>query len=377
MTDQSLLVQGAVSAPYSIQIGKDLSGLSSHLRALELPARRACVVTDSHVGPLYAAEAAAAAEEAGLKTHVYTWEAGEEHKMLERIRGLYVSLIEHDLDRKDILIALGGGVTGDMCGFAAATYLRGIDFVQVPTTLLSMVDSSVGGKTGVDLDGYKNMVGAFHQPRLVCIAVDTLKTLPPEQFASGMGEVIKHGLIRDAAYVERLERSAADVIGGDPETLAEIIYRSVEIKAGIVERDPLERNERRLLNFGHTIGHAIEKECGFTLTHGQCAALGSIAACRISADRGLIAEEDVDRVKRLFASYGLKTSVSGREIIVSGSTAENDVIVPERILDAVRHDKKKMGEVVPFVLLNGIGNAFICLDVSADEILRGIDEILG
>ncbi|MBR0105859.1 MAG: 3-dehydroquinate synthase, partial [Lachnospiraceae bacterium] len=176
MIHKSVKIQGAVSAPYSIEIRRDLSELSAMLSSLTIPAKRACVVTESRVGPLYAEEVRRAAEKAGFETSVFTFEAGEEHKDLGQISALYKHLIERSFDRRDVLIALGGGVCGDMCGFAAATYLRGIDFIQVPTTLLSMVDSSVGGKTGVDLDGYKNMVGAFHQPRLVYMGVETLNT---------------------------------------------------------------------------------------------------------------------------------------------------------------------------------------------------------
>ena len=364
MTSHTLQVQGADFAPYLIHIHKDLSDFCTCLKALQHPAKRVCIVTDTNIGPLYAETICQAVAKAGFTPFVYSFKAGEEHKTLDQIRALYGFLIEREFDRKDLLIALGGGVTGDMCGFAAATYLRGIDFIQIPTTLLSMVDSSVGGKTGVDLGGYKNMIGAFHQPRLVYIAVSVLVTLPTLQFSSGMGEVIKHGLIRDAAYFRMLETSCSNALTGDPQILAEIIYRSVRIKAEIVGRDPLEQNERRLLNFGHTVGHAIEKESGFTLTHGQCVAFGCIAAARISAERGLLPVHEIPAVRALFKAYGLSDTLHA-------SFAE-----PSRILDALKHDKKKQGDTVAFVLLNRIGDAFVCSDVTPDEILSGLSEIL-
>ncbi len=362
MIHKSVKIQGAVSAPYSIEIRRDLSELSAMLSGLGLPAKRACVVTESRVGPLYAPEVRRAAEASGFETTVFTFEAGEEHKDLSQISALYKHLIERSFDRRDVLIALGGGVCGDMCGFAAATYLRGIDFIQVPTTLLSMVDSSVGGKTGVDLDGYKNMVGAFHQPRLVYMGVETLNTLPAEQFASGMAEVIKHGLIRNADYLDMLERDADAVRALSPETLADLIEESVRIKAEIVEHDPTERNERRLLNFGHTVGHAVEKASGLSFTHGQCVALGSIAAGRISVSRGTLTEADLSRMKRIFASYGLRTEIPS--------------IDRNAVTEAMMHDKKKQGDAVAFVLLDGPGRSYVCGDVTKEQIGEGLEEII-
>ena len=328
------------------------------------PCKKVCLVSDTNVYPIYGKGVKASLESEGYEVFTFIFEAGESSKTTDTVIKIVEFMSENELTRNDLAVALGGGVCGDMCGFAAATYLRGIDFIQIPTTLLSMVDSSVGGKTGVDLGGYKNMIGAFHQPRLVYIAVSVLVTLPTLQFSSGMGEVIKHGLIRDAAYFHMLETSCSNALTGDPQILAEIIYRSVRIKAEIVGRDPLEQNERRLLNFGHTVGHAIEKESGFTLTHGQCVAFGCIAAARISAERGLLPVHEIPAVRALFKAYGLSDTLHA-------SFAE-----PSRILDALKHDKKKQGDTVAFVLLNRIGDAFVCSDVTPDEILSGLSEIL-
>ena len=368
-SEKTLTVTGVGQTPYSVMIKPSFAGFCEAFRALRLPARRVCVVTDSRVGPLYAEKfteelmrVPPLREDAGkLQVSLYTFTAGEEHKTLDQIRGLYEHLIQNSFDRKDLLIALGGGVTGDMCGFAAATYQRGIDFIQVPTTLLSQVDSSVGGKTGVDFSGYKNMVGAFHMPVLVYISLDTLDTLPKDQFESGMAEVIKHGLIKDAAYTGWLEASRSQIISGDTGARAEMVFRSIQIKSRIVGQDPTEQGERRLLNFGHTLGHAIERESGFALGHGQCVALGCCAAARMSCLKGLISPEDVSRVRGLFSDYGLPVTVKGLD--------------KAAVMAAMKRDKKKQGDTVPFILLDRIGDAFVCGDIGSELIETGLESI--
>ena len=268
---------------------------------------------------------------------------------------------QHEVDRTGILAALGGGVTGDLTGFGAATYLRGIDFIQIPTTLLAQVDSSVGGKTGVDFEQYKNMVGAFHQPRLVYMNLSTLKTLPPREFSCGMGEVIKTGLICDKDFFQYVQNCQAKVSQMDLSVLASMIRRCCTIKAGVVERDPREKGERALLNLGHTIGHAVEKLKDFQLLHGQCVGLGLIAAGYISMQRGLLTVSEYEQVRSCCASYGLPLTVSGLD--------------PEKVLSATKKDKKMERGHIKFIFMDGLGKSFISTDLTDEEMLVGIREI--
>ncbi len=248
---------------------------------------------------------------AAKKAEHFIFPAGEENKNLDTVRNLYEALIVKQFDRHDYLLALGGGVVGDLCGFGAATYLRGISFIQVPTTLLSQVDSSIGGKTGVDFDSYKNMVGAFHMPKLVYSSTATLKTLSEEQFSSGMGEVIKHGLIKDASYYQWLMEHAAEIHSRDLTVLSEMVLVSNKIKRDVVEKDPTEQGERALLNLGHTLGHAIEKLSDFRLVHGHCVGLGCIAAMAISINRGMIRSEELPKLLTVMEQFAMPVSVSG------------------------------------------------------------------
>ena len=324
--------------------------------------RRVMIVTDDHVAPLYADALRERLHSVSPSVSAHVIPAGEKHKTLDEVRRLYGELIRAQLDRKDLIVALGGGVVGDLAGFAAATYLRGIRFIQIPTTLLAMTDSSIGGKTGVDFDGYKNMVGAFHMPSLVCIHPAVLKTLPDRELSAGMAEVIKHGLIRDAAYAERISESMDDVFEREPAILSALIHRSCEIKGSIVEADPFEQGERALLNFGHTIGHAIEKAYDFRMLHGECVALGCIAAAHISERRGLISAKDATYIKSLFRAYGLPVSAAG-------------LPATEEILRLTLSDKKMEAGQIRFVLLRRIGEAFVSDDVSREEMGEAIDAL--
>ena len=239
---------------YDICMKTSFDGLKKETEAFDLRDHKICIVTDSNVAALYLEEVKAVLSQCCSKISVFIFPAGEENKNLNTVKELYEHLIREHFDRKDMLAALGGGVTGDLCGFAAATYLRGIDFIQIPTTLLSQVDSSIGGKTGVDFDAYKNMVGAFHMPRLVYTNLEALLTLPKEQFSSGMGEVIKHGLIRDKAYYQWLKDNHDAIMARDLSVCREMVFWSNEIKKAVVEKDPTEQGERAYLNFGHTLG---------------------------------------------------------------------------------------------------------------------------
>lgn len=344
---------------YSIEFMQDFSGLLANLQKLGYTfGQKICIVTDSHVGAIYAAEVKNLLDTAFDTVIIHTFEAGEANKNLDTVGNLYETLIQNHFDRRDILIALGGGVVGDLTGFTAATYLRGIDFIQVPTTLLSQVDSSVGGKTGVDFLQYKNMVGAFYQPKLVYINLSTLKSLPEKQIVSGMGEIIKHGLIKDTEYYHWLNAHHDEILALQPDVMEEMIYRSCNIKREVVELDPTEKGDRALLNFGHTIGHAIEKLCNFSLYHGECVGLGMVSAAYLSLQLGNIFEDEFNGIINCLKSFGFMTSITG--------------LVPEDVLFATKSDKKMVGNKVKFILLSAIGNAYIYRELSDEQILDGI-----
>jgi len=261
---------------YDIVFSKNFDELPEELAELSVSEKRLCIITDSNVDPLYGEAVLKMLDGKCKKAVKYVIPAGEENKTLDNVRKVYAFLIEEGFDRKDMLLALGGGVVGDLTGFAAATYLRGIDFIQVPTTLLSQVDSSIGGKTGVDFDGYKNMVGAFKMPRLVYMNLSTLETLDDRQYFSGFAEAMKSALIKDAQFYEWLIENMYEICEKDPEVLLEMVQKSCNIKKLVVEKDPTEQGDRALLNLGHTIGHAIEKAKNFELYHGECGIMGSV-----------------------------------------------------------------------------------------------------
>ncbi len=346
---------------YDIVIRDHFEDLAANVSALGTLAKKVCIVTDTNVQKLYAQQVKEILAPLCREVYVYAFPAGEEHKTLDEIRKLLAFLIENKFDRKDMLAALGGGVTGDMTGFASAVYLRGIDFIQIPTTLLSQVDSSIGGKTGVDFDAFKNMVGAFHQPKLVYINTAVLSTLSEEQFASGMGEVVKHGLIRDEAYYEMLLDHIGEIAERDSDVMMNVVEGSCLVKRAVVEKDPKEQGERALLNFGHTIGHAIEKLKDFQLPHGYCVALGSVAAAFISYKRGYLDEGEFFEIRDMMVPFGLPISYDGPS--------------PEEILEATKHDKKMSAGKIRFVLLKGIGKAVLKDDVTDEEIRQAVRSI--
>lgn len=347
---------------YDIVLRDSFADLAGELKKLGTEKKKLCIVTDTNVAPLYLDEVKTAIAGCCREVTSFAIEAGEEHKNLDTVKRVYEHLIINHFDRKDYLIALGGGVVGDLCGFAAATYLRGVGFIQIPTTLLSQVDSGIGGKTGVDFDAYKNMVGAFHMPKLVYTNVSVLKTLPEEQFSAGMGEVIKHGLIRDREYFEWLIENRERIQAKDPIALRLVIQGSDFIKREVVEIDPTEQNERATLNFGHTLGHAIEKLKNFTMLHGHCVAVGALAAMDICKKRGLIREEDVAVYKKAMEDYGLPVRVEG----LDGS----DVIA------ATKNDKKMEAGVIKFILLDGVGHAYIDRTVTEEEMAQALSTIM-
>lgn len=360
MQHYSLSVQSGLGS-YSILIEDDFSHLGEAIARAGLKSKRICIVADSNTASLYLEEVKHVLNFLGAELSSFIFPAGEEHKNLDTVREIYETLIEHAFDRRDVLLALGGGVTGDLCGFCAATYLRGIRFVQVPTSLLSQVDSSIGGKTGVDFLSYKNMVGAFHMPSLVYSNVSAFRTLPAQEFASGMGEVIKHGLIRDREYYHWLWSHREQIKSKDPAALAYLVYVSDRIKKAVVEEDPYEKGIRGILNFGHTLGHAIEKEENFTLNHGSCVALGMAAAFSLCIQKGYLLPEDRKDLEKMLSYYNLPHSYALRN--------------REAVLKATLHDKKMEGGQIKFILLKKIGEAFIEQSITLAQIKEALEEI--
>jgi 3-dehydroquinate synthase len=329
---------------YAIKIAAGLLARLGPECARLTSARRAAIITDANVGPLLAPAAQQSLRDAGFDPLVITLPAGETAKTLRSVQKCYDQLAAHRLERKSLVVALGGGVVGDLAGFVAATYLRGVPFVQVPTTLLSQVDSSVGGKVGVNLPAGKNLVGAFYQPRLVLCDLDSLKTLPPRQLASGLAEVIKYGIIYDAAFFARLERHLPKLTALEPRFLAAVIARCCEIKAEVVGQDETESGLRAILNFGHTLGHAIENSSGYgRYLHGEAIAIGQVLAANISVRQHGLAEAEAGRIRQLFIRAGLPVSIQL-------SRARR-----EKLFAALRLDKKVSGGEVAFVLAKAIG----------------------
>ncbi|MCC8104286.1 MAG: 3-dehydroquinate synthase [Clostridiales bacterium] len=361
-TGMEITVRTEGNAPYQICLQDSFRKLSTYLDAVGCAGHRVCVVTDSNVAPIYLQEVLQSVRMCTDTVLSYELPAGEANKTLDHVRELYEVLIQAGFDRHDYLLALGGGVVGDLTGFAAATYLRGIRFIQVPTTLLSQIDSSIGGKTGVDFDCYKNMVGAFHQPVLVYVNIKTLHTLPDDQFASGMGELLKHGLILDADYYEWVIDHMSEIEERKFSVLLIMVARSCELKQSVVEKDPKETTgDRALLNFGHTLGHAIEKLKNFELLHGQCVVLGTIAAAYISWQRGMIDEDEFYEIRDMNVGFGLPISFEG-------PTAEE-------IVAASKKDKKMDSGKIRFVLLDKIGHAVVVPDVSDEEMEEALNFI--
>ncbi len=346
---------------YDIVFAQDFQGLEKELDNLQIIGRRICLFTDSTVEKLYAGEVLDCIKGKCIKAAVFSFPAGEQSKTLDTVKKAYTFLIEEGFDRKDLLIALGGGVVGDLTGYTAATYLRGIDFIQIPTTLLAQADSSIGGKTGVDFDGYKNMVGAFYMPKLVYMNVSVLKTLEERQYFSGFAEIMKHGLIRDSVFYVWLLENMYEICERDPAILEEMVVRSSNIKKMIVEKDPMEKGERALLNFGHTIGHALEKAKNFELYHGECVALGCVAAAFISWKHELLTMDEYYEIRDMFVPFQLPISI--------------DHINPEEILKLTKSDKKMEAGQIKFVLLKKVGKAIVDLSVTDEDILKAIREI--
>jgi len=347
---------------YDIVIEHGFGRLAEELEPFEIAEKKLCIITDSNVEPLYGQAVKDCLASCCRRVSVFTFPAGEAFKTLNTVQDAYRFLIEQGIDRKDMILALGGGVVGDLAGYTAATYLRGIDFVQIPTTLLSQVDSSIGGKTGVDFDQYKNMVGAFHMPRLVYMNLSALDSLDRRQYNNGMAEILKHGLIKNAGYYEWLIGHFEEIGKREAGTVEEMVYESCLIKKAVVEKDPTEKGDRALLNFGHTIGHAVEKYKDFSMLHGECVALGCIAGAYISWKRELLSMEEYYEIRDMFVPFGLPI------------TTEN--IDAEEIVRLTKSDKKMEQGKIKFILLKKIGKAIIDKTVTEEEMKAAIAQII-
>jgi len=333
------------SRSYQILIG---TGLLRTLgdRCAELPlTRRAMVVTNPAVNRLYGAAALASLRRAGFHTSIVQVPGGERAKSLSQTARLYRAFLRHRMDRRSAVIALGGGVIGDLAGYAAATYLRGLPLIQVPTTLLAQVDSSVGGKVAVNLPEGKNLVGAFYQPSLLVADTETLRSLPSRELRAGLAEVVKYGMIADPELFHYIDVNLDAILRIEPEPLAFLVARSCAIKARVVEQDEREEGLRAILNFGHTVGHALEAASGYRrLLHGEAISIGMVVATKLSVMRGLCGEEDLQRVRSLLARIGLPTSTK---------------LSSTRIIKTIGYDKKIKNNVIHFVLTKGLGHVTV------------------
>lgn len=336
----------ANSRGYEVLVGAGLFANLAQVLSRFCPAHRYAVVTDDRVAELYAVRLSRMLHSAGYRADVFAFTSGEPQKTRETWALVSDAMMESGCGRDTAVIAFGGGVPGDLGGFVAATYMRGLSLVQVPTSLLAMIDSSVGGKTGVDTPAGKNLVGAFHQPACVLIDPELLTTLPDAHLRAGLAEAVKHGAIADAEYLAWIEDNVDVLLHGDPQALSRLIVRSVEIKAEIVARDEKESGPRKLLNFGHTIGHAVESVSGYTLLHGEAVSVGMVEEARIGERSGVTAPGTASRLRRLLTRLGLPTSLP----IGYGAAA---------VIDHTRLDKKARNGRVEYSLIQELGTPFV------------------
>lgn len=355
-------IDASAGEEYEIRIGSGLlAGLGAAVREIS-PAPSCCIVTDSSVGPIYLEPAKAALAAAGFRVIAHTIPAGEEHKNLRTFSGAVDAFLNGGVERATPLIALGGGVVGDLAGFVAASLLRGVPFVQAPTTLLSAVDASVGGKVGIDHAAGKNLIGAFHQPRAVITDIATFQTLPLREIRCGLAECIKHGVIRDAGLFGWIEKNMMRILACEMAAMEELVSRNVVIKAKIVREDPFEHGVRALLNLGHTFGHAIENVCGYAgIQHGEAVALGMIAAGRLAVSLGKFSRDELGRLIAVIQAAGLPVNWPGLDA--------------DKTFAAMHTDKKMRGGKLRLVLPVRIGSAEIVTDVPAEPIRAAISTL--
>ena len=355
---------------YDVLVGAGLLCEAGHLLAPLLPGRSAVVVTDRAVAELYLDPALDALRDAGFACSHAIVDSGEHSKDLATLGGLLEDVLGRGIERSTALVALGGGVVGDLTGFAASVLLRGVPFVQIPTTLLAQVDSSVGGKTGVNSAHGKNLIGTFYQPRLVLADVATLGSLPGRELRAGYAEIVKYGLIDDPAFFAWLEGNGAALLAGDRDLLRAAVAHSCRAKARIVAADERESGSRALLNLGHTFAHALESEAGYdgSLLHGEAVAYGIVLAHRLSAALGLCSEDDAARVAAHFRAVGLPSEAGALPPIRRGASA---------LIERMRHDKKVRDGRMTFVLTRGIGRAFLSQDVPREALIASLDRAFG
>jgi len=357
---ETLVTVGLAERSYPIHIRAGLlADIGQDLQKIQAGTRYG-VISDDHVAGLYGPALMASLSAAGVAAELITFPRGEENKNLQTMARLASELAGRGFDRGDALIALGGGVTGDITGFLASMYMRGIPFVQVPTTLLAQVDSSVGGKTGVDIPEGKNLVGAFYQPKAVYIDTDVLQTLPQVELQGGLAEVIRYGVIRDGDFFKFLDEQRDAVFKLENGVITRLIAGCCEIKAKVVELDEREGGIRRILNYGHTIGHAVEAASDFKIIHGLAVAIGMCAAAELAVKSGVLSAEQAKSIRELIRKYGLPTSIPPE-------------LDRERIKKYVLSDKKTVGGHVFYVLPEGIGKVLITDQVSGQD----VDSVLG
>ncbi len=342
MTTISVPLPATGDASYDVIVGRDVLGRLPQLLKERCPAHVYAVVTDSRVAPLHGKRLLALLEAAGLTARPFVFPAGEWNKVRDTWADLCDQLIGAGVGRDAAVVALGGGVAGDLAGFVAATLFRGIPYVQVPTTVLAMVDSSIGGKTGVDLPAGKNLVGAFHPPRFVLADIDTLATLPRNQIAAGCAEAIKHGVVADAAYADAVGRAATPCLARSLDALEQLVEGSIRIKRDVVAADALERGRRQVLNFGHTVGHAVEAHSGYALLHGEAVAIGMAVEAALAEAAGLARAGTRRRVVELLEQYELPVTVP-------------ETLACDDLLEAMRVDKKVRAGTLRFALPAAIG----------------------
>eukprot|EP00435_Cladocopium_sp_Y103_P078374 s1_g2113.t1 len=348
---------------YDILVGSDLIATAGGHIAPLLKRGRVVIVTDENVAKVHLATLEKALVAENIKSTALVLPPGEQTKSFSQLQSLLSDLLDAEVERGDLVIALGGGVIGDLTGFAASVLRRGVDFAQIPTTLLAQVDSSVGGKTGINVHQGKNLIGAFHQPRLVLADISALQTLPPRELRAGYAEVVKYGLIDDAPFFNWLEANVDKLMAGDAEALTHAIVKSCQSKARIVAQDEREGGVRALLNLGHTFGHALEAATGFSdrLIHGEGVAIGMVMAFSLSAKLGLCSGQDATRAARHLETAGLPTKLSD---------IPGDLPGPQQLIDLMGQDKKVVDGTLTFILANGIGGAFITRDVNKSDLLE-------
>jgi len=345
-----------------ILIGQGILKSAGKIISELMPGGRFAIITNPTVNSFYGNLLVQSLEASGLKCTVFEIPDSETSKSLEAAQRLYSELTDKGFDRDSCVIGLGGGVVGDLAGFVAATYMRGIELIHVPTTLLAQVDSSIGGKTGVNISEGKNLVGTFHQPSIVLSDISTLKTLPDREFLSGMAEVVKYGIMFDSELFSMLEENMNKILAREPEIIEDIVTRCGTIKARIVEMDERDLGDRVILNYGHTLGHALESVSGYQYSHGEAVATGMVFAARIAAKFDLLASEDFERIIQIISNQGLPINIP-RELDI------------DALYDFMKRDKKSRGGIIRFVLPTGIGHVKVWDQTGPEIVMQTLEEM--